>query len=86
LNPPRGEPRGGFTVVFFLDANDCETTVINAISLGGDADTMACIVGGIAQAFYKKIPADIVLEAREKLTKELLVVVDPFNEKYKCRY
>lgn len=46
----------------------------------------ACIAGGIAQAFYKKTPADIVLEAREKLTKDLLVVVDQFNEKYKCRY
>jgi len=86
LNPRRGEARGGFTVVSFLDAVDYETTVKKTISLGGDADTMACIAGGIAQAFYKKITADIVLEAREKLTKDLLVVVDQFNEKFKCRY
>lgn len=70
----------------FLDAVDYETTVKNAISLGDDADTKACIAGGIAQAFYKKITADIVLEAREKLTKDLLVVVDQFNQKFKRRY
>ena len=74
------------SIIAFLDSIDYETTVKNAISLGGDADTMACIAGGIAQAFYKKIPADIVLEAREKLTKDLLVVVDQFNKKYKCKY
>jgi len=56
----------------------------NAISLGGDADTMACIAGGIAQAFYKRIPAGIVLAVREKLTADLLAVVDQFNQKFNC--
>jgi ADP-ribosylglycohydrolase len=46
---------------------------------GGDADTMACIAGGIAQAFYTKIPADIVTAVRRKLPQDLLSVVDRFN-------
>ena len=74
------------SIIAFLDAEDYETAVKNAISLGGDADTMACIAGGIAQAYYKKIPTKIVSEVREKLTKDLLIVVDQFNEKYKCEY
>lgn len=74
------------SIIAFLDSDDYESTIKNAISLGGDADTMACIAGGIAQAFYKKIPAGIVLEAREKLTKDLLVVVDQFNGRYNCKY
>jgi ADP-ribosylglycohydrolase len=60
--------------------------VKNAISLGGDADTMACIAGGIAQAFYNKIPEAIVEEALQKLTPDLRQVVDRFVEKYGCKY
>jgi ADP-ribosylglycohydrolase len=74
------------SIIAFLDSDDYESTIKNAISLGGDADTMACIAGGIAQAFYKKIPAGIVMKAREKLTKDLLTVVDQFNETYSCHY
>lgn len=74
------------SIVAFLDADDYESTIKNAISLGGDADTMACIAGGIAQAYYRKIPAEIVLSVREKLTPDLLVVVEQFNQKFKCEY
>lgn len=74
------------SIIAFLDADDYASTIKNAISLGGDADTMACIAGGIAQAFYKKVPAGIVSNAREKLTRDLLTVVDRFNEKYNCQY
>jgi ADP-ribosyl-[dinitrogen reductase] hydrolase len=74
------------SIIAFLDSNDYETTIKNAVSLGGDADTMACIAGGIAQAFYGTIPSSIVSEARKKLTKDLLRVADQFNRKYNCRY
>jgi ADP-ribosylglycohydrolase len=74
------------SIIAFLDADDYETTIRNAISLGGDADTMACIAGGIAQAYYKKIPVRIVLSVREKLTPDLLTVLDQFNQRYKCEY
>jgi ADP-ribosylglycohydrolase len=74
------------SIIAFLDADDYETTVKNAISLGGDADTMACIAGGIAQAYYKNIPADIVSHVRGNLPYDLLAVMDRFNKKYNCEY
>ena len=37
----------------FLESNSWESAVRLAVSLGGDADTMACIAGGIAEAYYK---------------------------------
>jgi ADP-ribosylglycohydrolase len=74
------------SIIAFLDADDYESTIRNAISLGGDADTMACIAGGIAQAHYKRIPAGIVLAVKEKLTTDLLAVVDQFNKKFNCEY
>ncbi|MGD9235768.1 MAG: hypothetical protein PVF09_03775 [Desulfobacterales bacterium] len=35
--------------------------------MGGDSDTMACIAGGIAQAYYDQIPADIILQVHQRL-------------------
>ncbi len=70
------------SIIAFLESHDYESSIRNAISLGGDADTMACIAGGIAQAFYRKIPADIVTAVREKLTEDLLTVADRFNQAF----
>lgn len=44
----------------FLDSTDFENAVRLAVSLGGDSDTIACITGGIAEAFYGHIPEEIV--------------------------
>jgi len=74
------------SIVAFLDAQDYATTIKNAISLGGDSDTMACIAGGIAQAYYQAIPADIVRRVRKGLPAELLAVLDRFNQKFNCRF
>ena len=74
------------SIIAFLDAEDYETAVKNAISLGGDADTMACIAGGIAQAYYKAMPADIVWQVRQNLPDALLAVLDRFNQKFDCRF
>ena len=74
------------SVVAFLDSEDFEDAIRKAISLGGDADTMACIAGGIAQAFYKHIPERIVTHVRNRLPKDLLEIVDQFNDKYCCEY
>ena len=74
------------SIVAFLDADSWEDAVKKSISLGGDADTMACITGGIAQAFYKKIPDNIAKDARNKLPGDLLEILDKFNTKYKCHF
>lgn len=42
----------------FLESSDFEDAIRNAISIGGDSDTLAAITGGIAGAYYR-IPADI---------------------------
>lgn len=47
-------------IIAFLESDDYESAVRNAVSLGGDADTQACIAGGIAEAYYKEIPDEII--------------------------
>ena len=46
-------------ITAFLESIDFEDTIRNAISIGGDSDTIACIAGSIAEAFYKGIPEEI---------------------------
>ena len=46
-------------MVAFFDSNDFESAIRLAVSLGGDSDTLACITGGIAEAFYTDIPNEI---------------------------
>jgi len=46
-------------IIAFLESTDYESAIRGAISLGGDADTQACIAGGIAEAYYKDIPDHI---------------------------
>ena len=43
-------------IVAFLDSHDFESAMRLAVSLGGDSDTLACITGGIAAAYYNNIP------------------------------
>jgi ADP-ribosylglycohydrolase len=71
-------------LIAFLEAANYEEAVRKAISLGGDADTLACIAGGIAEAFYKKIPRRIISQARQILGKELLAIIDEFIGRYRC--
>ena len=49
-------------MVAFFDSTDFESAIRLAVSLGGDSDTLACITGGIAEAFYKAIPDDIAVK------------------------
>jgi ADP-ribosylglycohydrolase len=74
------------SIVAFLDADSWEDAVKKSISLGGDADTMACITGGIAQAFYKEIPENIVEDVRNRLPPDLREVLNEFNMKYQCQF
>ena len=71
-------------IIAFLESTDFEDAIRKAISLGGDSDTLACITGGIAQAFYKSIPAVIVDEIYARLPIEFISIIDRFNEMYGC--
>lgn len=69
-------------IIAFLEGKDFEDVIRQGISLGGDSDTIACIAGGIAQAYYREIPQEIVANARARLPQRLLFVVDEFNDLY----
>ena len=72
------------SIISFLESDSYEDAVRNAVSLGGDSDTMACIAGGIAQAFYG-VPEDICETARNLLPKEFIEILDQFNAGYKLQ-
>jgi ADP-ribosylglycohydrolase len=69
-------------IIAFLAAEDYEQAVRNAVLLGGDADTQACIAGAIAEAFFGGVPAEIASEVRQRLPRDLYQVVDDFYSKY----
>ena len=64
----------------FMEGQDFEDVIRTAVSLGGDCDTLTCIAGSIAEAFYG-MPDEIWAEGRKRLTDDLLAVLDRFNEK-----
>lgn len=66
-------------IVAFLDSKDYEDAIRLAVSLGGDADTQACITGGIAEAFYG-MPKELMAECRDYLLPDMLEVLDRFDE------
>ena len=72
-------------IVAFLDSEDFESAIRLAISLGGDADTLACITGGIAQAFYRDIPDQFIATARRLLPSRLLQIADNFATRYSAQ-
>ncbi|KPK56145.1 MAG: hypothetical protein AMS22_02140 [Thiotrichales bacterium SG8_50] len=70
------------SIIAFLESEDVEDAIRKAVSLGGDSDTMACIAGGIAEAYYKHIPANILEQVRRRLPADLLAVVEEFARRY----
>lgn len=65
-------------IICFAESRDFEDAIRNAISIGGDSDTIAAMTGGIAEAYYGGVPADIVKEARMFLPADMLQIVDNF--------
>ena len=66
----------------FIDSTDFEDAIRNAVSLGGDSDTLACITGGIAQAFYGAVPDPIESKVYEILDERLGQITKEFMSKY----
>ena len=54
-------------IIAFLDSTTFEEAIRLAISLGGDSDTIACIAGEIAEAYYKTLPKKIIKSVWKKL-------------------
>lgn len=65
-----------------LESAGFEDAIRKAIWLGGDSDTLACITGGIAEAFYRDMPEEWIDNAHKILAGELLEVIDNFNRSF----
>lgn len=70
-------------IIAFLDSQSYEDAIRNAVSLGGDSDTLACITGGVAEAFYGGVPDEIRAKVEELLTPDLLEITTAFCGRYK---
>jgi len=68
-------------IMAFLEAEDFEDAVRNAVSLGGDSDTQACIAGGIAEAYFGRVPDHIAAQTLSCLDERLTSVLNLFYEK-----
>lgn len=64
-------------IIAFLEARDFEDAIRNAVSLGGDTDTLGAITGSIAEAYYG-IPEWLISECRNRINKDMRDVVDAF--------
>ncbi|MBT8339849.1 MAG: ADP-ribosylglycohydrolase family protein [Desulfatitalea sp.] len=69
-------------IIAFLDADSWEDAVRNAISLGGDSDTLACIAGAVAQAYYRQIHPSLIARVKHYLTPDLWAITRRFCETY----
>ena len=72
----RRYPNAGYGGRF--ESTGFEDAIRNAVSLGGDTDTIACITGSIAEAFYG-IPAEIAAEGKRRLPDDMLEMLDKFE-------
>ena len=70
------------SIIAFLESTDFEDAVRLAISLGGDSDTMGCIAGGIAQAYYRKIPHNVIDEVTLRLPQAFMLIINQFSATY----
>ena len=68
-------------IMAFLESDSFEDAIRNAISIGGDSDTLAAITGGIAEAYYG-IPAEIRKHALTFLDELQLSILNEFETKY----
>ena len=66
-------------ITAFLEGNDFEDVIRTAVSLGGDCDTLTCIAGGIAEAFYG-VPIGMMAECQRRIEDDMRTVVDRFDK------
>lgn len=64
----------------FMEGADFEDVIRTAVSLGGDCDTLTCIAASVAEAFYG-LPDNMRGECRKRLPKDMLRVLDRFDER-----
>ena len=70
------------SIIAFLESTDFESAIRLTVSLGGDADTMGAITGGIAEAYYGEVPEHIKKEVLKRLPNEFIEVMQKFYQKF----
>ncbi|MEZ4986535.1 MAG: ADP-ribosylglycohydrolase family protein [Saprospiraceae bacterium] len=70
------------SICSFLESDNWESAVRNAVSLGGDADTMACIAGGIAEAYYGGVPVEVELEVMKRIPDDFKAIISQFYTRF----
>jgi ADP-ribosylglycohydrolase len=65
-------------IIAFLESTDWEDAIRKAVSLGGDSDTIACVTGGIAAAFYGGVPREIRAEVEDRLAPPMRAILTEF--------
>ncbi len=70
-------------ITAFLESTDFEDAIRNAISIGGDSDTLACITGGMAEAFYGGVPEEVSSKVMGILDEDLAGIVTKFYQLYR---
>lgn len=73
------------SIICFLESDSFEDAIRNAISLGGDTDTMACITGGIAEAYYG-VPEYLIEYTINKLPLEMRFLLTNFYNESKLPF
>jgi ADP-ribosylglycohydrolase len=69
-------------LIAFLESDSYEDAVRNAVSLGGDSDTMACIAGAVAEAFYGGVPRTFAAAVRQRLPADLWQITRAFCRRF----
>ena len=69
-------------IIAFLESDSYENAVRIGISLGGDSDTIGCITGAVAHAYYGAVPENIGREASRRLPCGLREIVDRFHRRF----
>ena len=70
------------SIIAFLEGTDFENTIRLAVSLGGDADTMGAIAGGIAETYYGGVPDEIQTEVMKRLPENFIDVMQSFYDHF----
>lgn len=68
-------------IVCALEASDFEDAVRNAVSIGGDSDTIACITGAVAEALYG-VPQVLYDDALRRLPPHFQAIIKEFEQRY----
>ena len=71
-------------ITAFLEGQSFEDVIRTAVSLGGDCDTLTCISGSIAEAFYG-VPEEMKKECRIRLPEDMIAVLDRFDKDYRIQ-